>query len=197
MATAVVATAFGGPEVLSLIQVPVSPPGPGEVQIEVRAAGVNPVDYKSYAGTSGADPSKLPMLLGYELSGVVVAVGDGAEGPAGVVHTGDAAIAYPVTGAYATEVVTKAGKSSGISHIVLAAYRSCVAVPARMARCGSTSWGREGRPRPLGSISYATAGTPPAWLSLTTGNYPALSLTPAREYEASAHWLGGSPSRVR
>ena len=108
MPTAVVATAFGGPEVLSLVEVPVSPPGPGEVQIEVRAAGVNPVDYKSYAGASGGDPSKLPMRLGYEASGVVLAVGDGAEGPAGAVRPGDAVIAYPVPGAYATELVTKA-----------------------------------------------------------------------------------------
>jgi NADPH2:quinone reductase len=110
MATAVVATAFGGPEVLSLIQVPVSPPGPGEVQIEVRAAGVNPVDYKSYAGTSGADPSKLPMLLGYELSGVVVAVGDDAEGPAGAVRPGDKVIAYPVAGSVRDRGGYKGGK---------------------------------------------------------------------------------------
>jgi NADPH2:quinone reductase len=107
MPTAVVATAFGGPEVLSLIEVPVRPPGPGEVQIQVRAAGVNPIDYKSYTG-AGGDPSKLPMRLGYEASGVVLAVGTGAEGPAGAVHPGDAVIAYPVPVAYATELVTKA-----------------------------------------------------------------------------------------
>jgi NADPH2:quinone reductase len=109
MTSAVVATAFGGPEVLSLIEVPLSAPGPGEVQIEVRAAGVNPVDYKSYAATPGRDPSKLPMRLGYEASGVVLAVGDDAQGPAGPVRAGDAVIAYPAPGAYATEVVTKAG----------------------------------------------------------------------------------------
>jgi NADPH:quinone reductase-like Zn-dependent oxidoreductase len=108
MPTAVVATAFGGPEVLSLIEARLSPPGPGEVHIEVRAAGVNPVDYKSYARTSGGDPSKLPMRLGYEASGVVLAVGEGADGPAGVVRPGDAVIAYPAPGAYATELLTKA-----------------------------------------------------------------------------------------
>src|ERR1700678_4335455 len=103
MASAVVATAFGGPEVLSLIEVPVRPPGPGEVQVEVRAAGANPVDYKSYARTSGGDASKLPMRLGYEASGVVLAVGEAAEGPAGPVHPGDAVMAYPAPGAYTTE----------------------------------------------------------------------------------------------
>jgi NADPH2:quinone reductase len=108
MTSAVVATAFGGPEVLSLIEVPLSAPGPGEVQIEVRAAGANPVDYKSYGATSDRDPSKLPMRLGYEASGVVLAVGDDAHGPARPVRVGDAVIAYPAPGAYATEVVTKA-----------------------------------------------------------------------------------------
>jgi NADPH:quinone reductase-like Zn-dependent oxidoreductase len=65
------------------VEVPVGQPGPDEVLIEVRAAGVNPVDYKIYAGVYGTDPSSLPMRLGYEASGVVRAVGEGAEGPGG------------------------------------------------------------------------------------------------------------------
>jgi NADPH:quinone reductase-like Zn-dependent oxidoreductase len=119
MATAVVATAFGGPEVLSLVEVPVGPPGPGQVLIEVRAAGVNPVDYKLYAGAYGKDPAKLPMRLGLEASGVVRAVGDGAEGPGGPLHTGDEVIGYPVQGGYATELVAPASsvlaKPAGLS----------------------------------------------------------------------------------
>jgi len=119
MATAVVATAFGGPEVLSLVEVPVGQPGPDEVLIEVRAAGVNPVDYKIYAGVYGTDPSSLPMRLGYEASGVVRAVGEGAEGPGGPLHPGDEVIAYPVRGAYATDLVAPASsvlaKPAGLS----------------------------------------------------------------------------------
>ncbi len=57
MASAVVATAFGGPEVLSLIEVPAGLPGPGQVLIDVKAAGVNPADYKMYSGAYGTDPS--------------------------------------------------------------------------------------------------------------------------------------------
>src|SRR5882757_6029843 len=46
----VVATAVGGPEVLALVDEPDRSPGPGEVVLDVRAAGVNPVDFKRYAG---------------------------------------------------------------------------------------------------------------------------------------------------
>jgi NADPH:quinone reductase-like Zn-dependent oxidoreductase len=87
--------------------------------MDVRAAGVNPVDYKMYAGTYGTDPSNLPMRLGYEASGVVRAVGDGAEGPGGALHPGDEVVAYPVHGAYATELVVPASsvlaKPAGLS----------------------------------------------------------------------------------
>jgi NADPH2:quinone reductase len=119
MATAVVATAFGGPEVLSLVEVPVGPPGPGQVLIEVRAAGVNPIDYKLYSGAYGTDASKLPVRLGLEVSGVVRAVGDGAEGPGGPLHRGDEVIGYPVQGGYATELLAPASsvlaKPAGLS----------------------------------------------------------------------------------
>ncbi len=109
MASAIVATAFGGPEVLSMVEVAVGPPGPGQVQVEVRAAGVNPVDYKVYSGARGDDPSLLPMRLGREASGVVTAVGQGATGPAGgQFQPGDEVIGYPVDGAYATEIVAPA-----------------------------------------------------------------------------------------
>jgi NADPH:quinone reductase len=73
--------------------------------VEVRAAGVNPIDYKVYSGSMGSDPSKLPMRLGYEAAGVITAVDGGAEGPAGPLRAGDEVIAYPVQGAYATEIV--------------------------------------------------------------------------------------------
>jgi NADPH:quinone reductase-like Zn-dependent oxidoreductase len=74
----------------------------------VEAAGVNPIDYKLYSGAFGDDPSALPMPLGQELSGVVTAVGDGAEGPAGPLRVGDEVMAYPVSGAYASEVTLPA-----------------------------------------------------------------------------------------
>ncbi|MBA2773492.1 MAG: NADP-dependent oxidoreductase, partial [Nocardioidaceae bacterium] len=60
MTKAVVATGFGGPDVLSVVDVDVPEPQAGEVAIEVRAAGINPIDYKLYSGAFGADESQLP-----------------------------------------------------------------------------------------------------------------------------------------
>jgi NADPH2:quinone reductase len=108
MTRAVVATAFGGPEVLAVIETPVRPPGPGEVLISVRAAGTNPIDYKLYSGAIGRDPARLPMRLGREAAGVVTGVGDGAEGPAGPLRAGDETVAYPIAGAYADDVTVPA-----------------------------------------------------------------------------------------
>jgi NADPH:quinone reductase len=107
MTRAVVATAFGGPEVLSLIETPVARPGPGQVLISVRAAGTNPIDYKLYSGAMGHDPARLPMRLGFEAAGVVTEVGDGAEGiqgPGGPVRAGDEVVTYPIAGGYAADV---------------------------------------------------------------------------------------------
>src|SRR5271156_2373115 len=104
MTRAVGATAFGGPEVLAVIQTPAGSPGPGEALVSVRAAGTNPIDYKLYSGAIGDDPARLPMRLGFEAAGVVTEVADGAEGPSGPVRVGDEVIAYRITGAYADDV---------------------------------------------------------------------------------------------
>jgi NADPH2:quinone reductase len=103
MTTVVRAAAYGGPEVLSITEVPTPVPGPGEVLVEVRAAGVNQADVKVYAGVWGTDPAKLPIPLGFEVSGVVAAVGDGVQR----CSVGDEVTAHPVRGGYATEVLAQ------------------------------------------------------------------------------------------
>lgn len=108
MASVVVATAYGGPEVLSVVEQPTGSPGPGEARILVRAAGVNPVDYKTYSGAFGTDPAKLPMPLGSEVSGVVAEVGNEAIGPVGAIKAGDEVIGYRVSGGYASELIAPA-----------------------------------------------------------------------------------------
>ncbi|MFJ9903314.1 zinc-binding alcohol dehydrogenase family protein [Streptomyces sp. NPDC101152] len=102
------ASAYGGPEVLSVIEVDVPEPGPGEVRVAVRAAGVNPFDYKVYSGAFGADPARLPLRLGGEAAGVVTAVGAGATGPAGPVEVGDEVIVHRAPGAYVSDLVVPA-----------------------------------------------------------------------------------------
>lgn len=109
MTSAVVATSYGGPESLALVDVDVPAPGPGEVAISVLACGVNPADIKSYDGTFGSDPAKLPVRLGFEAAGVVTAVGPDANGPEGPVAVGDEVIAFRISGAYAGDVVVPAG----------------------------------------------------------------------------------------
>jgi NADPH2:quinone reductase len=108
MSRVVVATAFGGPEVLSLVEQEVAEPGPGEVLLEIRAAGINPADWKAYTGAFGTDPAKLPLRLGYEAAGVVTAVGPDAVGPAGPIAVGDEVIGFRLQGAYASSLVVPA-----------------------------------------------------------------------------------------
>jgi NADPH:quinone reductase-like Zn-dependent oxidoreductase len=105
MPSVVIAAAFGGPDVLSVVEEPAAEPGPGQARIAVRASGVNPVDYKAYSGAFGADPARLPVRPGSEAAGVVTAVGPDAVGPAGPVEVGDEVIAFRAPGAYATELV--------------------------------------------------------------------------------------------
>jgi NADPH:quinone reductase-like Zn-dependent oxidoreductase len=108
MATKVVATAFGGPDVLSVVEADVPEPGPREVVIAVKAAGINLFDYKVISGMLGADPDRLPLPVGLEVAGVVTAVGPGADGPAGPIAVGDEVVAHPVNGGYAESVVALA-----------------------------------------------------------------------------------------
>jgi NADPH:quinone reductase-like Zn-dependent oxidoreductase len=77
----------GTPDVLHLADVPEPHAGRGQVRIAVRAAGVNPVDWKIRGGsTLGAVPVPLPSVPGLEAAGIIDEVGPGVEG----VRPGDA-----------------------------------------------------------------------------------------------------------
>lgn len=72
---------FGGPDVLQLIDAEEPHAGPGQVRIAVRAAGVNPVDWRVREGQIlGAHPVELPAGVGQDAAGVVDEVGEGADG---------------------------------------------------------------------------------------------------------------------
>ncbi|MBM9468395.1 NADPH:quinone reductase [Nakamurella leprariae] len=79
---AIVYTRTGDPDVLTLIDKPETPPGPGEVQVRIHRSGVNPTDWKTrrggVGGTSGGtvDPPQVP---GQDGAGVVEAVGAGVS----------------------------------------------------------------------------------------------------------------------
>ena len=110
MARIVRPTAYGSPDVLEVADVPVPEPGPGQVVIQVKAAGVNPIDWKVYSGSfhkvddkhkdEVVEADSLPKL-GRECAGVITAIGAGVTDAA----IGDEVIVYPANSAYADYVV--------------------------------------------------------------------------------------------
>jgi NADPH2:quinone reductase len=106
MAMQWLATDFGGPEVLKLVPTDLGPPKKGEVTMEVRAAGMNPADYKHF--TPGQDPALLPLTIGYEASGVISAIGPETEIATGAGAVGEEVVAFQITGAYASHVTVNA-----------------------------------------------------------------------------------------
>ncbi len=77
---AIVINAFGGRDVLQYTEVPNPTPDEGEVLVRVKAAGVNPVDWKIRAGhLKDGYPYKFPIILGWDLAGVVEQTGYSAR----------------------------------------------------------------------------------------------------------------------
>ena len=130
MSRAVVATAYGGPEVLSVVDVEVPEPGPGEVLLDVRAASVNAIDWKLYSGAFGTDPARLPIRLGLEVAGVVLAVGPGVED----IPVGDHVIATGVVGGYAELVLVP------VAHLAPKPAQVSWAEASGLLLAGSTAW---------------------------------------------------------
>ena len=100
MPKAYVFTRYGGPETEALVEVDRPSPGPGEVLVAVRAAGVNPVDWKQRNGyrRPGETGSRaFPAVFGQEVSGVVRETGAGVDGFA----VGDEVFGSTVAGGYA------------------------------------------------------------------------------------------------
>ncbi len=74
-------TTYGGPEILEWADAPELHAGPGQVRITVRAASVNPIDWKTFTGAmSGGEPMHGTGYLGYDAAGVVDEVGEGVNG---------------------------------------------------------------------------------------------------------------------
>ncbi|MES2128765.1 MAG: NADPH:quinone oxidoreductase family protein [Pseudomonadota bacterium] len=97
---AVVCQAWGMPDTLVIEDLPDCVPGPGQVAIDVHAAGVNFPDVLIIQGKYQFKP-ELPFTPGSELSGTVRAVGDGVS----AYRVGDRVIAFTSQGAFAQQVV--------------------------------------------------------------------------------------------
>ncbi|MER7000787.1 NADP-dependent oxidoreductase [Streptomyces sp. NPDC000410] len=114
---------LGGPEVLKLSEVDRPEPGPSEVLVKVHAAGVNPTDW--WHRSTGGLLHDTPVPLGWDVSGVVEAVGLGVT----MYRPGDEVYGMPrlpaAAGTYAEYVTSPARhlarKPAGISHVEAAA----------------------------------------------------------------------------
>jgi enoyl reductase len=89
--------AFGGPEMVTAAEEELPPPADADVQVAVRAIGVNPMDWKVVAGyLEGFLPLQLPAVPGCEAAGTVTAVGKGVT----AFRPGDEVIWNGVVGGY-------------------------------------------------------------------------------------------------
>ena len=142
-----VATDFGGLDVLEFVDVEVPDPGPGEVTITVRAAGMNPADHKRFAKGPNNDPSVLPWPIGFEVSGVIEALGPDTEIASGGGAAGDEVLAFRISGGYAERVTVAAAdvfaKPPALDHpaaanLLLAGTTAAEMLHVTGARAGET-----------------------------------------------------------
>jgi len=120
---------FGGPEVMKLENVADLQPGPGQVVVRVKAAGVNPVDNYIRTGTYAIKP-QLPYTPGSDAAGIVESVGKGVEGPA----SGDRVyLGGTLTGAYAEQTLAEVWQVNPLPAGVTFAQGAGVNVPCATA----------------------------------------------------------------
>lgn len=135
VARAVRIRTYGGPEVLEVADLPRPVPGPGEVLVEVRAAGVNPADWKTRLGLRSSAPLSSPRGLGSDAAGVVVAVGDGVS----VRSVGDEVVVFGTQGSYASHVVTTPARTLLKPRQLSWAQAAAVGIPTGTAYQALTS----------------------------------------------------------
>lgn len=103
---------FGGPEQLILLDKPLPEPGPGQVLIEVKAAGINFADLRAREGRYPRGPQP-PFIPGNEAAGIVAALGQGVTAPA----AGTRVMAF-LTGGYAEYAVADAAQTIPLPNTV-------------------------------------------------------------------------------
>ncbi|MCW7942843.1 NADPH:quinone reductase [Streptomyces hygroscopicus] len=108
-------TRYGGPETQAFVEVDRPSPGPGQILVAVRAAGVNPIDWKLRAGhrrPGDPDSPRFPVVFGSEAAGVVEEIGEGVKGFA----AGDAVFGNTVAGGYAEYALLDAAVAAHVPH---------------------------------------------------------------------------------
>jgi NADPH:quinone reductase-like Zn-dependent oxidoreductase len=126
---AVVMTGHGTTEVLEVQQRPDPVPGPGQVRVEVRAAGLNFAEVMARQGLY-PDAPRTPCVVGYEVAGTVAELGGGVEG----VAVGDRVMAGTEFGGHAEQVVVGASELVGLPERL--SFEQGAAVPVNYA----TAW---------------------------------------------------------
>ncbi|MFD5244226.1 NADP-dependent oxidoreductase [Amycolatopsis sp. NPDC058340] len=193
----VIFTEFGGPEVLQLVDAEEPHAGPGQVRIAVRAAGVNPVDWRIREGqVLGAHPTVLPSGVGIDAAGVVDEVGEGVEG----VEVGDSVFGEgSCTYAEFAVLSAWAGMPAGLTFEEAAGYPSVVETALRLIREAGV------RPGETLLVSGASGGVGSAVLQIARergitviGTASAANQDYLRDLGALATTYGeGWPDRVR
>jgi enoyl reductase len=140
MAKAIQYTEFGGPEVLTLHEIPDPQPGPGQVTVRVEAAGVNPIDWKLREGLRASGEITKPRGTGTDGAGHVTAVGEGVDG----FRVGDPVVFTGRLGAYATDIAVPAAKVFVRPAGVSAAVGAALGVPVGTAYQALRSLGVRG-----------------------------------------------------
>ncbi|MER7737228.1 NADP-dependent oxidoreductase [Streptomyces sp. NPDC096538] len=189
--------AFGGPDVLRLVDTEKPHAGPGEIRVAVRAAGVNPVDWRIREGQMRpALPASLPAGVGLDAAGVVDEVGEGVTD----VSTGDRVFGEG-TDTYAEFAVLHAWARmpEGLSFEEAAGYPSVMETALRiLGECGV-------RPGQTLLVSGASGGVGSAVLQIArdrgitvVGTAGAANLAYLRGLGAHATtYVEGWPDRVR
>lgn len=126
---AVVITRHGGPDVLEVQERPEPLAGPGQVLVEVGAAGVNFADTTARVGLYAPAP-KPPAVVGYEVAGTIAAVGAGAD----AARVGERVMAGTRFGGYAERVVVAAADAVALPDAL--SFAQGAAIPVNY----STAW---------------------------------------------------------
>ncbi|MEL5991939.1 quinone oxidoreductase family protein [Microbacterium phosphatis] len=187
MSKAIQYSELGGPEVLTLNEIPDPVAGPGEVAIRVEAAGVNPIDWKLREGIRPSPPITRPRGTGTDGGGHVTAVGEGVDG----FRVGDPVAFTGRLGAYATDLVVPADKVFARPAGVSAAVAAALGVPVGTAYQAVRSLGIRGDDTVLIHGASGSVGQAAIQIALLAGARVLGTTSDARADRVAA--LGAEP----